>query len=211
MTTTTMPPSSAPALSPTARRIVDTARGLIQRGGYNGFSYDDIARELDIKKPSVHHHFRSKALLGAVVVRQYLQDFRLKLAEIERREPDLHGQLQAYVDLYVATYGGHRLLCPCGMLSAEASELPEEVQAEVTQFLAANLDWLTARFAQALPAANADGAQALALSLLSMLMGSMVVGRGLHKPDSHRSDTVQDVGRTALALFLEKVAHLRGA
>jgi len=31
-------------ISPTAERVVDAAEGLIQERGYNGFSYDDVAK-----------------------------------------------------------------------------------------------------------------------------------------------------------------------
>ncbi|MCH3032011.1 TetR/AcrR family transcriptional regulator, partial [Listeria monocytogenes] len=44
-------------ISPTAERVVDAAEGLVQQHGYNGFSYDDVAQLVGIKKPSIHHHF----------------------------------------------------------------------------------------------------------------------------------------------------------
>lgn len=198
-------------LSPTALRIVDAAQSFIQRGGYNGFSYDDISRELGIRKPSIHHHFRTKAELGATVVRCYLQGFKEKLAAIEQREASLAGRLRAYVDLYCTTYGADRLLCPCGMLSSEASELPPEIALEVEAFLAENLRWLTWVIAEGSVRAGRKAAgsatrkvapQDIAICLLSTLQGSMVVGRGLGEP-AGGSDTVTNVGRTALALCLE--------
>ena len=36
-------------ISPTAERVVDAAEGLVQRHGYNGFSYDDVAQLVGIK------------------------------------------------------------------------------------------------------------------------------------------------------------------
>jgi len=47
-------------LTATAVRVLDAAEGLIQQQGYNGFSYDDVARLVEIKKPSIHHHFAKK-------------------------------------------------------------------------------------------------------------------------------------------------------
>ena len=41
----------------TATRILDLAEQLVQMHGFNGFSYADLAEELDIRKASVHHHF----------------------------------------------------------------------------------------------------------------------------------------------------------
>ncbi|MFX5555137.1 TetR/AcrR family transcriptional regulator, partial [Acinetobacter baumannii] len=47
----------------TADDILACARSLIIAGGYNGFSYADIADVVGIRKPSIHHHFPSKAEL----------------------------------------------------------------------------------------------------------------------------------------------------
>ena len=52
-------------ISPTAERVVDAAEGLVQQHGYNGFSYDDVAQLVGIKKPSIHHHFPKKGELVA--------------------------------------------------------------------------------------------------------------------------------------------------
>ncbi|REM97679.1 TetR/AcrR family transcriptional regulator, partial [Mycobacterium tuberculosis] len=50
-------------LSPKAVEIVGHARSLLESGGYNGFSYADIAARVNISKASIHHHFPSKAEL----------------------------------------------------------------------------------------------------------------------------------------------------
>ena len=46
-------------VSSTADDILACARSLIVAGGYNGFSYADIADVVGIRKPSIHHHFAS--------------------------------------------------------------------------------------------------------------------------------------------------------
>ena len=63
-------------ISPTAERVVDAAEGLVQQHGYNGFSYDDVAQLVGIKKPSIHHHFPKKGELVAVVAQRYTHRFR---------------------------------------------------------------------------------------------------------------------------------------
>jgi TetR/AcrR family transcriptional repressor of nem operon len=42
-------------LSPTSDDILACARSLIVAGGYNGFSYADIADVVGIRKASIHH------------------------------------------------------------------------------------------------------------------------------------------------------------
>ena len=72
-------------ISAMAERVVDAAEGLVQRRGYNGFSYDDVAIIVGIKKPSIHHHFPTKAELVAVVAQRYTHRFRTALLEVEGR------------------------------------------------------------------------------------------------------------------------------
>jgi len=49
----------------TATRMLDSAEELVQRRGFNGFSYADVAGDLGVTKASLHYHFRSKAELFA--------------------------------------------------------------------------------------------------------------------------------------------------
>jgi TetR/AcrR family transcriptional repressor of nem operon len=167
-------------LSPAAERLVDVAQALIQRGGYNGFSYEDIAREVGIKKPSIHHHFPTKAELVAVVTQRYLHRFREALLRIEGQHARAPERLQAYAELFQQTYGDQRQLCLCGMLGAEADAVPAEVAHEVQQFFKANMAWLAEVIAQGQQQgslrAGVDPA-AQAQLLLCALEGAMVVGR----------------------------------
>lgn len=43
--------------SSTFDKVLDCGRSLIVSGGYNGFSYADIAEVPGIRKPGIHHHF----------------------------------------------------------------------------------------------------------------------------------------------------------
>ena len=169
-------------LSPAAERVVDAAEGLMQQQGYNGFSYDDVAQLIGIKKPSVHHHFPTKGDLAAMVVQRYTYRFREELLRIEGSHAHARDRLTAYAELFDRTFARERRLCVCGMLGAEAHDLPEAVRGEVTRFFDINLRWLGDAFelgrtegalsAQAQPLA-------LARAYLCALEGAMVVGRGL--------------------------------
>jgi len=167
-------------LSPAAERLVDVAQTLLQRAGYNGFSYEDIAREVGIKKPSIHHHFPTKAELVAVVTQRYMHRFAEALRGIETQHDGALERLLAYAELFEQTYGAQRQLCLCGMLGAEADAVPAEVAHEVQQFFKANLRWLTDVIESAQqrgrlrPEVNASTHAQL---LLCALEGALVVGR----------------------------------
>lgn len=187
-------------ISPSAERVVDAAEMLIQLHGYNGFSYDDISRQIGIKKPSIHHHFATKADLVRVVVQRYSYRFLNSLNAIEANHKDAAKRLSAYADLFAQTYKQDRRLCVCGILGAEAVSLSTEVAHEVLEFFQMNLNWLTKIFKEGaikgtLRFASTPKSQAYAF--LSALEGAMIVGRGLGNDSSPAV-----VGRTFISNLL---------
>ncbi|MFZ6742426.1 TetR/AcrR family transcriptional regulator [Undibacterium sp. JH2W] len=165
-----------------AERILDTAQALIQQQGYNGFSYDDVAKLVGIKKPSIHHHFAKKEELVTVLVQRYTHRFRGELLGIEGKHASPMERLAAYAAVFEQTFNRDRRLCVCGMLGAESDSLPESAADEVARFFKVNLDWL----AQIISDAQSAGmikqncaAESLAQAYLSALEGAMVLGRGM--------------------------------
>ena len=170
-------------LTPSAERIVDVAEVLIQELGFNGFSFEDVARQVGIRKPSIHHHFATKVDLGVTVTQRYTHRFREALLHIEGRSGKAPERLSAYAELFENAYAQNRRLCICGMLGAESETLPASVREQLKQFFEANLNWLKATLVQARPE-RAASAQALAMLLLSALEGAMIVGRSRPEADA---------------------------
>ncbi len=171
-------------ISATAERVVDAAEGLIQARGYNGFSYDDVARLVGIKKPSIHHHFATKSELAAVVAQRYTHRFKALLLQIEGSSVKAAERLSAYAALFEKTFSTEKHLCVCGMLGAESSSLPDMVNHEVERFFDVNLDWLTQIADDGQRAGQLTAKlspQHIAETYLSLLEGAMVVGRGMQK------------------------------
>ncbi len=74
-------------VSSTADEILACARNLIIAGGYNGFSYADIADVVGIRKPSIHHHFPSKVDLVRTLVSRYREEVEAGIAELDATPP----------------------------------------------------------------------------------------------------------------------------
>ncbi len=169
-------------ITPAASRVVDAAEALIALHGYNGFSYDDIARAIGIKKPSIHHHFATKSELVRIVVQRYAHRFGAALAALDAAHADAPARLSAYAALFAHTYRRDRRLCVCGILGAEAESLAPDVCLEVGAFFQMNLDWLARSIAQgqrdATLTARLTPAEH-ATTLLAVLQGAMLLGRGL--------------------------------
>jgi TetR/AcrR family transcriptional repressor of nem operon len=163
----------------TTVRILDVAERMLQVRGYNGFSYGDVAAELDITRAALHYHFKGKAELGQALIERYATRFAAALERLDATVPDPVARLHGYVDLYTDVVSADRM-CLCGMLAAEHRTLPEALQKAVCAFFASNTAWLR----KVLDEGRADGSLAFAGSsadtaamVLGALEGAMLINR----------------------------------
>ena len=123
-------------------KIVDIAERMVRSGGYNGFSFREIAAEIGIKSSSVHYHFATKEVLALEVARRYTENFlnALGIAAPEGRTSE--EQIQHYCHIFQLAFEESGRACLCGMLSNEVALLPESVREAVVDFVNANIAWL---------------------------------------------------------------------
>jgi TetR/AcrR family transcriptional repressor of nem operon len=163
----------------TATRILDSAEGLVQVRGFNGFSYADVAAELAVTKASLHYHFPGKAELGRALIARYATRFNAALAEIDAGEGDAPARLSAYARLYADVLRGHRM-CLCGMLAAEYQTLPEPMREAVLGFFDENETWVERVLVQGRDEGAltfAGDAREAARLIVSALEGALLVAR----------------------------------
>jgi TetR/AcrR family transcriptional regulator, transcriptional repressor for nem operon len=127
--------------SGTTSRILDVAERMLQVRGYNGFSYGDVAAELDITRAALHYHFKGKAELGQALIARYAARFGSALDHLDATAPDAAAKLRGYAALYTDVLSADRM-CLCGMLAAEHRTLPHPLQQAVCAFFASNTAWL---------------------------------------------------------------------
>ena len=128
----------------TSEQILDVAQSLIVAGGYNGFSYADIADAIGIRKASIHHHFAAKAELVSALVDRYRQQTEFGLKSLQEQSASPADQLQSYVDFWKACIGDASLpFCVCAMLAGEMPILPDEVASRVRAHFHHLAGWLT--------------------------------------------------------------------
>ena len=163
----------------TAARILDVAEGLVQVRGFNGFSYADIAAELQITKAALHYHFASKADLGEALIVRYATRFGDALAAVDSGETPAAAKLVGYTSLYLQVLR-NRKMCLCGMLAAEYQTLPQPMRDAVITFFDDNEHWLEAILEQG----RSDGslqftgsARDTARMIVGGLEGAMLVAR----------------------------------
>jgi TetR/AcrR family transcriptional regulator, transcriptional repressor for nem operon len=163
----------------TASRILDTAERLVQVRGFNGFSYADVAAELQITKASLHYHFATKADLGEALIKRYSRRFGDALAAIDAKKAPAPAKLRRYADLYLDVLRDQRM-CLCGMLAAEYPTLPNAMRASVVSFFDQNEAWLGAVLEQGEEEGSlhlTGSARDTARMIISCLEGAMLVTR----------------------------------
>ena len=136
-------------LTNTAEEIVACARGLIVAGGYNGFSYADIAEVVGIRKASIHHHFPNKVDLVKALVVQHRSATEEGLGHLQQAIVDPVEQLRAYVQHWSKCIEDLSApFCVCALLAGELPILPEEVAIEVRAYFRFLSDWLASVLAE---------------------------------------------------------------
>lgn len=130
-------------MSETASKIRDVGQELIQTRGYTAMSFQDIATQVGIKKPSVIYHFASKSDLGAAIIRRYRDTFAAQLETIKcDPQKTAWDALEFYFSPYIHFAQTPDKVCLCGSLAGEIPALPEEMRLEVKQFMEEHQRWL---------------------------------------------------------------------
>ena len=163
----------------TATAILDIAERLVQRRGFNGFSYADVAAELGITKASLHYHFAGKAELGESLVARYAGRFEDALEAIDDRDVSAVDKLRDYCDIYRAVLSEQRM-CLCGMLAAEYETLPDPMRHAVVGFFDRNEAWLAGLLEGGRASGTfrfADEPEEAARRVIAALEGAMLVSR----------------------------------
>lgn len=123
--------------------ILRCARSLLVDGGYNGFSYADIAATVGIRKASIHYYYPSKVDLVTALVARYRAEADAGFAEMTRRHPDPMDQLRAYIGFWAdCILDGTNTFCLCALLATQIPVLPPEVVTEVKAYFQVLSTWL---------------------------------------------------------------------
>ncbi|WP_409440091.1 TetR/AcrR family transcriptional regulator [Psychromonas sp. GE-S-Ul-11] len=156
--------------------LLKAAEDKVRLGGYNNFSFREIANEVGIKSASVHYHFPTKADLGAELAHQYTNAFLGALGDVDELKAANKDPIEAYTQLFRSALLNDDKMCLCGLLGAQNESLPEKVRAEVKRFFDLNLAWL-----QKAHIANGENEPLHAAILtVSTLEGAMMISKALN-------------------------------
>jgi TetR/AcrR family transcriptional regulator, transcriptional repressor for nem operon len=178
---------SMTALGGTASKLVDGAAHLIMVGGYNGFSYADLAKQFGIRNASIHFHFPSKVDLVVAVVEYARSMIQAQIAMLEDSSSVGMDQLLTYTGYWERCIRDQSApFCIAGVLAAELPSLPERVAIAVRGHFVDLTKWLEHVLALGVkqgsmrldssPAVEAD-------TFLAAVYGAMLVARAFDDAD----------------------------
>jgi len=124
----------------TRERILDSAQRLTQTRSFHGFSFQDIADEVGVRKASLYHHFDSKDDVAVAMLQRVEGWVIAQFKKVEGREPK--ERLEAYFDLFRQIHGKAERMCPGGSFAAVFDAVSSPVQASLHRFAKMHVDWL---------------------------------------------------------------------
>ncbi|CDZ77194.1 putative HTH-type transcriptional regulator YxaF [Legionella massiliensis] len=125
-------------------KILNTAESLIQKLGYNAFSYKDIALTVGIKTSSIHYYYPTKEDLAVAVIEWQLERLSVLLNDLKNeRSLSLKDKLLCLVDTVMSlTINDEMKMCLGGMLASDVVTLPEKVRLKVRHFFNILEQWI---------------------------------------------------------------------
>jgi len=170
-----------------AERILKTAEALMIERGYSAFSYADIAEAVGIKKPSIHHHFPTKAGLAVAVLQAHRARTLEGTAQLDSQIENPWKRLQAYVQYWEGCIRGQTVsFCVAALMAAELPSLPEEVRTEVRLHFQALGEWLERTLRAGVKTGVIklrDSAATEAQTLMAVVHGAMLSARATGECD----------------------------
>lgn len=111
----------------------------LQTVGFNGFSFQDLANDLGIRKASLHYYFSSKEDLGLALIQEYERYF----INFTKKTAPLHAirQLEAWLKFCYGLTKDHQKLCPVGVLTCELYTLSPKMRKQLAKFQSAQRRW----------------------------------------------------------------------
>ena len=167
----------------TKSEILHVASRLLLNQGLNGFSLQELADALKIKKASLFHHYPSKTALAVELYRFYQQAFLAWIEKYAHLAPEK--QIIQYADTLTSWISDKDRVCPVGALSLEWHKVEPELQVEIKKLHELQKKWLTGLLAQ-MPL-KVPKAQA-AMGLMALLQGSLQLSRLTGDPQLARKN-----------------------
>lgn len=128
----------------TKTELLHEASRMLLARGLHGFSLQELASSLNIKKASLFHHYPSKLALALELYRFYQDSFLEWTSAHEKLSPEK--QIISYVDELTNWICKKQRVCPVGALSLEWHLVDPTLKVEIKKLHELQKRWLTDLF-----------------------------------------------------------------
>jgi TetR/AcrR family transcriptional repressor of nem operon len=166
-------------------RIVESARRLFNRSGFEAVSIDSIMEEAGLTHGGFYAHFGSKDELVAEAIKRMFEEAGARRRAAADGKPPVEG-LRDYIKFYLSRShrDGRAAGCPLAALATDLPRLPEPARVVFGQGVAS----LTASLAEMLAGIGWPQPEEAAGALLSQMVGAVSLARSV--ADSAQSDQI---------------------
>ena len=173
----------------TREQILSVARELIQTRSYLGFSFQDVADKVGIRKPSLYHHFPTKEALGIAVLQDATQAFK-NWTGAKVRTPQ--AALEAYFRMYRDGLRAGFSVCPAGALAPGWDVINDDLRQAVREVRSTQVLWLTGVLGALLPERkSATPVGELAAYVFAVCQGALLAARMTGRVDDFDESIAQ--------------------
>jgi TetR/AcrR family transcriptional repressor of nem operon len=171
---------SSPTKSTKEELLHEASRMLLSKG-LNGFSLQELATSLNIKKASLFHHYPSKNALAVELYRFYQTAFLNWTAKYTHLSAEK--QIITYAERLTTWICEKERVCPVGALSLEWSLVDPALQEEIIKLHKIQKTWLTGLFKTIQKQHGLRiSIQEAVLQTMGLMQGSIQLARINHDP-----------------------------
>lgn len=186
----------------TQSRLLDAAEACVRSRGFDGFSYADLARQVGIRKASIHHYFPAKSDLALALVRRYCERVSQAIAEADSALPCAADRLSAYLQFARQAVGEGNQLCLCVAMCLGWEGLSDPVREQLSDYNQSLATWLAAVFRagkadQSIREVEAPDEEAM--NCLALVNGAMLLTRSARDGTLFDQSVAQLVRRLKLS------------
>jgi len=165
----------------TKLELLHEASRMLLAKGLNGFSLQELASKLNIKKASLFHHYPSKNALAIELYRYYQSAFEAWAREHEHLSPEK--QIIGYAEKLTTWICEKQRVCPVGAMSLEWHLVPKELQGEIKKLHELHKEWLTSLYKEMKKENGLKiSVNEAVLTTMGLLQGSIQLARIVEDP-----------------------------
>lgn len=179
----------------TKARALKEAKTLLQRFGFNGFSFQHVADLLGIRKPSLYAHFNSKEDLGQELIEEYHSAFHTWTETISIFEPS--EKIRALYEMFAKFSSQSGSFCPMSAMIADYHSLPKNLQKRLLKMFVFQKKWVSEVIQQGQRSRGFRSdlpAEDLAEVVLALGLGAQSIARISNDPKIIRSLSARALG-----------------